>query len=161
MVSEPAGLVWQFQAAGMRMELKPAALTALMNAWLTAGFPQAVSPHWASSVLPRFQPTVIWLATCGAVGRVCAKAEMDVKSSAKNAAALRHFAAEGLRSDMRIPPVVINPSRARHTGPPRIYAPTTSLMQSGFTGQNCRWTSWRPCCYAIGVSYAAVSATFT
>ena len=50
-------MVWQSHAAGMRMALKPAAFTALMNAWLAAGLPQAVSPHWASSVLPRFQPT--------------------------------------------------------------------------------------------------------
>jgi hypothetical protein len=66
----------------------------------------------ASSVLPRFQPTVIWLATAGAVGSVCAsavvgdkRAKVAVDSNAMNAAAVRHFAAEGLRSDMRIPPV--------------------------------------------------------
>ena len=61
----------------MRMELNPAAFTALMSVWLAAGLPHAVSLQMASSVLPRFQPTVIWLATVGAVGRVCAKAEMD------------------------------------------------------------------------------------
>jgi hypothetical protein len=46
---------------------------------------------------------VIWLATCGAVGSVCEKAEMDESSSTQKAAAVRHFAAEGLRSDMESP----------------------------------------------------------
>jgi hypothetical protein len=31
-VVDPAGLVWQFHAAGMRMALKPAAFTLLMSA---------------------------------------------------------------------------------------------------------------------------------
>ena len=94
----------------MRMELKPAAFTALMSVWLAAGLPHAVSLQMASSVLPRFQPTVIWLATLGAVGSVWAnaavgdrKAKMVVDSNAMNAAALRHFAAEGLRSDIGSP----------------------------------------------------------
>jgi hypothetical protein len=69
MFVEPS-VMWQFQDTGMRMALKPAAFTELMSCWLVAGFPQAVSLQMASSVLPRFQPRLIWLATCGAVGRV-------------------------------------------------------------------------------------------
>ena len=88
------------------MALKPAALTALMSCWLVAGLPHAVSPQMASSVLPRFQPTVIWLATCGRRRkslRECGGAKMDASSNAPSATTVRHFAAEGLRSDMRFP----------------------------------------------------------
>src|SRR5262245_50995367 len=104
MVVEPAGLVWQFQAAGMRMALKPAALTLLMNACVTCGLPQAVSPHWASSVLPRFQPTRIWPATVCAEGSwAWVGAEMAAASSAQSAMPRRHLAAEGLRNDINPP----------------------------------------------------------
>ena len=41
------------------MVSKPAALTELINCWVTFGFPQAVSPPIASNELPRFQPTPI------------------------------------------------------------------------------------------------------
>ncbi len=71
MFVEPS-VMWQFHEMGMRMALNPAALTELMSCWLVAGLPQAVSLQMASSVLPRFQPRLIWLATCGAVGRVWA-----------------------------------------------------------------------------------------
>src|SRR6185503_8215686 len=71
-VVDPVGAVWQSQDTGMRMALKPAAFTELISAWLVAGLPHAVSLQMASSVLPRFQPTLIWLATCWAVGRVWA-----------------------------------------------------------------------------------------
>src|SRR5688572_5552781 len=97
---EPS-VMWQFQEIGMRMALKPAALTELINAWLVAGLPQAVSLQIASSVLPRLQPRFIWLATCCAVGRVWAgvetENEMAASSNAQDANALRHFAAEVLR----------------------------------------------------------------
>src|SRR6185503_14391149 len=97
---EPS-VMWQFQDTGIRMALNPAALTLLISAWLAAGLPHAVSPQMASSVLPRFQPRFIWLATCGAVGSVCAgvetENEMAASSNAKDANALRHFAAEVLR----------------------------------------------------------------
>src|SRR5690349_4580009 len=88
----------------MRMELKPAAFTALMSVCVVAGLPHAVSPHMASSVLPRFQPTLIWLATLCAVGSWASEgAEMDASSNAHKAMPLRHFAAEDLRSDMDSP----------------------------------------------------------
>src|SRR5207342_2995494 len=110
MVVVPPGDAWQSQDTGIRMELNPAAFTALMSVWLVTGLPHAVSLQMASSVLPRFQPTVIWLATVGAVGSVWAtaavgdsNAKMVVDSNAMNAAVLRHFAAEGLRSDMGSP----------------------------------------------------------
>src|SRR6185503_9571212 len=96
----------------MRMALKPAAFTELISAWLVAGLPHAVSPQIASSVLPRFQPRLIWLATCWAVGSVCAyvgeesEIEMAASSIAKAANARCHFAAEGLRSDIGVPLVV-------------------------------------------------------
>src|SRR6185436_19011315 len=96
MLVEPS-VMWQFQDTGMRIALKPAALTALMSCWLVAGLPHAVSLQMASSVLPRFQPTFIWLATCCAVGRVWDCAEMASVQSAKNAPRPRHIAAEGLR----------------------------------------------------------------
>src|SRR6188508_1763159 len=101
---------WQFHAAGTRMALKPAAFTALIKVCVVAGLPHAVSPHWASSVLPRFQPVLIPPATvCAAGSWACDGAEMDATSSAQSASPLRHFAAEGLRSDMNPPEVLINP----------------------------------------------------
>src|SRR6185436_9078715 len=107
MLVEPS-VMWQFQDTGMRMALKPAVLTALISAWLVAGLPHAVSPQIASSVLPRFQPRLIWLATCWAVGSVWAwvgeetEKEMAASSNAQSTAP-RHFAAEGLRSDIGPP----------------------------------------------------------
>src|SRR6476619_4126111 len=98
---------WQSHAAGMRTALNPAALTALISVCETTGLPQAVSPHWASIVLPMFHPRLIWLATCCAVGS-CAWAGAETKYAEKDAsiarnATLRHFAAEGLRVDMGSP----------------------------------------------------------
>src|SRR5262245_29384421 len=115
----------------MRMALKPAAFTELMGCWLVAGLPQAVSLQMASSVLPRFHPRSIWLATCGAVGSVCAWAgaeremEMAASSNANDANALRHFAAESLRSDMGSP-WLIGPSMTGQRG----RAPTLPLARS-------------------------------
>src|ERR1044071_746649 len=107
---EPS-VMWQFQDTGMRMALKPAAFTALISAWLVTGLPHAVSPQMASSVLPRFQPRLIWLATWGAVGRVWARVGKETEkemaaSSIAQSSAPRHFAAEGLRSDIGVPLVV-------------------------------------------------------
>src|SRR6185369_16096692 len=62
--------------------LNPPALTLSINCWVTFGLPQAFSPHWASSVLPMFQPILIWPATAEAVGRVvCAWAVLDASES--------------------------------------------------------------------------------
>jgi hypothetical protein len=70
------------------------------------GFPQAVSPPVASSEFPTFQPTLIWLATWAAGGRVCARAAAGRSASRKNG--LTHFSDEGDGSAlMRKPPSVL------------------------------------------------------
>src|SRR4051812_41366154 len=56
-----------FHEHGIRMALKPFALTASIKAFVTLGFPHAVSPPVASSVFPMFQPNFILAANCTAV----------------------------------------------------------------------------------------------
>src|SRR6185436_2071770 len=70
----------------MRMALNPAARTLLLSCWVTIGLPHAVSPQMASSVFPRFQPTLIWLATWDADGRVwvCALIAAGTISAARH-----------------------------------------------------------------------------
>src|SRR6188472_3242317 len=77
----------------------------------------------ASSVLPRFQPRLIWLATCCAVGRVWARVgeetEMEMAASSNAQSTVpRHFAAEGLRSDIGPPGCSVHRSPGREVEPP-------------------------------------------
>jgi hypothetical protein len=94
---------------------------------------------------------------------------MDVKSSAQNAAAIRHFAAEGLRSDINKNPPVdqsidhpVDPaSRTRSTEPARVYALTQLLMQSRFTGKTYQAAPHGLVALRFGVFLAAVTANVT
>src|SRR4051812_34714136 len=65
----------------MRIVLNPAAFTRLIKAWVTTGFPQAVSLGMplllASSELPRFQPAPMSATTCGPASGVTTPAEAD------------------------------------------------------------------------------------
>src|SRR5690348_15736122 len=77
------------------MVLNPEAFTVLINCWVVVGLPQAVSLQMASRVLPRFQPTFIWLAIVCAVGN-WVLALMDNKS------ATNKFAIASFRFDTSI-----------------------------------------------------------
>src|SRR3954469_17968608 len=77
----------------MRTALKPAAFTASISCWVTAGLPKAVSLPVASSEFPRFQPTVIFAATSVAGGSVCAPAAAGT-INAPTQSKIAHFSDE-------------------------------------------------------------------
>jgi len=92
---------------------------------------------------------------------------MDEANSAHSAATLRHFAAEGLRSDMKSPPVwsihrgsgrVLDLPNQPRAEPAQVYAPMRSLMQSCFTGKICRTTQTRAAAAHFRVSCTSVTA---
>src|SRR6185437_3526120 len=72
-------VAWQSQAQGSRTALKPEALTRSMNCCVGCTPPQAVTLHWDSKVLPKFQPMCIFAAIVCAVGN-CAKVDMENSS---------------------------------------------------------------------------------
>ena len=91
--------MWGNQVTGMRMAPKPASRIMVIRAERVRGCPhmvsdltmsgQALAPSWASSVLPRFQPTFMWTMASVAVSKEpdwawAATAMMAAASSRKN-----------------------------------------------------------------------------